>query len=636
MAKKNKKPLVPGIVPLAKLPGPTSFSSLWSIKHALNTEKVGHTGTLDSFAEGLLVVLSGKLTHLVPHVTGFTKTYKAVVCFGRGTVTLDPTVPCTVFGRAVTKKEVEEVIPKFTGALLQKPPVYSALRVDGIRASDAVRDGSEVKLESREIFVYENKLIDFKEDDGSGVSYALLEIKCSKGTYIRAIARDMAKALGTVSYLCALRRTEVGPFSLNEAACASELKDFTIEYGIRNASYFESLKDSKPQKIEDTPEMYASIRSHLLRFTPEVAYSCGFSSDILKKEAERLYANGRPLLWKHFSRIQELEEKPKNEWRCETSFAVYYSDMQFAGMMNIVNSKPKYGFVVPHAKKEFKVYDWTDVLKGEFPLQWKNKGTSLTIGSFDGLHAGHDALFESTLSYAKEKSLVPGVVTFTRSCKTNDPLFKGQITTLSQKLDFLKNKGFSFVLVIDFSPEFSKMEGTSFVHFIREALGLSYLAEGEDFRCGYKGLLTMKELSLVAKDENFILQTVEDVVLDGKRVSSSRVRESVFNAEFLNVQKMLLRPFSFDCSGFEWQKEREDKDGVWLVSNRLSAQVLPKEGIYNVVAILSGDEAFEDSVELKEVSCNTLHTLFSVEKDFIKILLATEGMAKRVQAINFL
>ena len=80
-----------GIMLYAKSSGLTSFSSLWSIKHALCTEKVGHTGTLDSFADGLLVVLSGNLTHLVPHVTGFTKTYEAIVCLGKETDTLDPT-----------------------------------------------------------------------------------------------------------------------------------------------------------------------------------------------------------------------------------------------------------------------------------------------------------------------------------------------------------------------------------------------------------------------------------------------------------------------------------------------------------------------------------------------------------------
>ncbi|WP_308687177.1 tRNA pseudouridine(55) synthase TruB, partial [uncultured Treponema sp.] len=204
---KNK---VSGVMLYAKTPGITSFSSLWSIKHALKTEKVGHTGTLDSFAEGLLVVLSGNLTHLVPHITSFTKTYQAVVCFGKETDTLDPTGDVIKTGAAASKEQIESALKKFTGAVLQVPPVYSALHVDGKRASDLVRGGNEIHLESRQVFVYKNELLDFKEpSENDSCSYALLEIVCSKGTYIRALARDIASSLGTCAHLCALRRTKV-------------------------------------------------------------------------------------------------------------------------------------------------------------------------------------------------------------------------------------------------------------------------------------------------------------------------------------------------------------------------------------------------------------------------------------------
>ncbi len=236
---RNPKSSISGIMPYTKTPGLTSFSSLWSIKHALNTEKVGHTGTLDSFAEGLLVVLTGSLTHLVPHITEFTKTYQAVVCFGKETDTLDPTGTVTKSSKAPDQESLKSIIPSFTGALLQVPPVYSAIHVDGKRASNAVRGGQEVKLESRQIFIYDLSLRDFREaNDEDPCSYALLEITCSKGTYIRALARDMAKALGACAYLCALRRTKVGPFNLEDAACYSTLKPFTIENGIANSAFF--------------------------------------------------------------------------------------------------------------------------------------------------------------------------------------------------------------------------------------------------------------------------------------------------------------------------------------------------------------------------------------------------------------
>ena len=138
---KSKATAPSGIMLYAKSSGLTSFSSLWSIKHALGTDKVGHTGTLDSFADGLLVVLSGSLTHIVPHITGFRKTYLAVVCFGSETDTLDPTGDVVGKKDPVTRQQLESVLPGFTGALLQTPPLYSAVHVDGVRSSDAVRSG---------------------------------------------------------------------------------------------------------------------------------------------------------------------------------------------------------------------------------------------------------------------------------------------------------------------------------------------------------------------------------------------------------------------------------------------------------------------------------------------------------------
>lgn len=116
------------------------------------------------------------------------------------------------------------MLPSFTGALLQTPPVYSAVHVGGKRASDMARTGKAVTMESRQVFVYSNTMLDYRAaSDSDPCSYALLEIVCSKGTYIRALARDIAQACGTCAHLSALRRTSVGPFKLEDAACVSML-----------------------------------------------------------------------------------------------------------------------------------------------------------------------------------------------------------------------------------------------------------------------------------------------------------------------------------------------------------------------------------------------------------------------------
>ena len=632
--KKLRKNNVSGVLLYAKTPGPTSFSSLWSIKHALGTDKVGHTGTLDSFAEGLLVVLAGHLTHLVPHVTGFTKTYQAVICFGTETDTLDPSGKIIKTGSLPDRESLEKILPKFTGALLQTPPVYSAVHVGGTRASDAIRRGEEVKLESRQIFVYENTLLDFRppQNEGEKSAYALLEIKCSKGTYIRALARDIAEALGTCAHLSALRRTQVGPFSLSDAACFEELEDFTIENGIKNEARFAELramsekKSAKEKNREprepDSDRKIADIQSHLLSFTPDLAYECGFRTDLLKPQFEKQYLNGRPLSPKFFSWISSPEKDVPQEYSAGKQIAVFYSDTRFAGIIVQEDFKLAYGFVVPRSAydADMRIFTWKQIEDGAFPLDWKKKGTAISVGSFDGVHAGHQKLLENLLA----SGFVPGAVIFSSPVRSSQPGFAGALDCLERKLEILSNKGLSFAVVIDFSPDFSKMEGETFVGILKSKLGLSFLAEGLDFKCGYCGRTDMEKLALLSEKIGFELCAVEDVEVEGQKVSSSSVRESVLKADFALVQKMLLRPFAYSCSGMDWVEEKSGASGTSFTARKISSQVLPPDGSYNVSAILASDSS--DSV---------FKTVCTVEGENLSLLLPDSGSASRLKDIVF-
>ncbi|WP_230974435.1 tRNA pseudouridine(55) synthase TruB [Treponema vincentii] len=142
------------IIPFAKPSGITSFTSLWQVKHALGTKKVGHTGTLDSFADGLLVLLSGRLTKLVPYITDFDKTYRVLFYFGKETDTLDPE------GTVIAEKPLPvyadfiAAIKQLTGTIEQVPPVYSAVKQAGERLSDRIRRGEAVTVPPRTVTVY--------------------------------------------------------------------------------------------------------------------------------------------------------------------------------------------------------------------------------------------------------------------------------------------------------------------------------------------------------------------------------------------------------------------------------------------------------------------------------------------------
>ena len=200
-----------GIILLDKPPGQTSFQSLGFLKRVLGTGRVGHAGTLDKFAEGLLVVLAGRMTRLCPFATSLDKEYLAVFQFGRGTDTLDPEGTITAEGPVPAREEIEHALAAFRGAISQVPPEYSAIHVDGKRASEAARSGQEVRLKPRQVVVHRLDLQDYHPPEAS------FRIVCSKGTYVRSLARDIAAAIGTCAHVRQLRRIRIGGFVVEDA-----------------------------------------------------------------------------------------------------------------------------------------------------------------------------------------------------------------------------------------------------------------------------------------------------------------------------------------------------------------------------------------------------------------------------------
>jgi len=198
-----------GLVLLDKEPGRTSFQALYPVKR-LYGNSVGHTGTLDQFAEGLLVVLVGKFTKFNPLFTAFDKVYEADFTFGVETSTLDPEGEPILTG-PVPVESPGPLSSRWTGDLLQIPPQYSAIHVAGKRASDRVRDGETVEMAPRAITVYSLEVLKWSSP------ILTVRIHCSKGTYVRSIARDWGRAVGCGAHVTRLRRLRVGPFGLPEA-----------------------------------------------------------------------------------------------------------------------------------------------------------------------------------------------------------------------------------------------------------------------------------------------------------------------------------------------------------------------------------------------------------------------------------
>jgi tRNA pseudouridine55 synthase len=218
-APKKQRADVHGWIALDKPLGMTSTHAVAVVRRLLNAKKAGHAGTLDPLASGLLPLAFGEATKTVPYVVDGEKAYRFTVTFGIETDTDDSE------GRIVsqsearpTEQQILAALPKFTGAITQVPPRYSAIKIDGERAYDLARGGEAVELQPRIVEIHTLTLRSF---DGQS---AVLEAECGKGTYVRAIARDLGRMLGCFGYVTALRRTRVGPFTEADAVTLPSLE----------------------------------------------------------------------------------------------------------------------------------------------------------------------------------------------------------------------------------------------------------------------------------------------------------------------------------------------------------------------------------------------------------------------------
>ena len=216
----------PGILLVDKPAGITSHDAVARTRKAFGTRKVGHAGTLDPMATGLLVIGIEGATRLLTYIVGADKTYEATIRLGQTTVTDDADGEITTRAEeadwdAVTPEQIAEGVSALTGAISQVPSSVSAIKVDGRRAYDRVRAGEEVVLAARDVVVSRFDVI--AERAGSGVLDLDVVVDCSSGTYIRSLARDLGESLGVGGHLTALRRTRVGSFDVADAVGIDDL-----------------------------------------------------------------------------------------------------------------------------------------------------------------------------------------------------------------------------------------------------------------------------------------------------------------------------------------------------------------------------------------------------------------------------
>jgi len=252
MARRKKGNPVNGWLILDKPVGMTSTQAVGKIRWLFNARKAGHAGTLDPLATGILPIALGEATKTVSYAVDGAKSYRFTVRWGVETDTDDTEGEVTkTSGTRPDRATIEAILAQFTGQIMQQPPAFSAIKVDGNRAYDLARDGQPVELAARPITIDRLAITAQPDDD-----HTIFEADCGKGTYVRALARDMGRVLGCFGHVTALRRTLVAGFSEDDAVTLDEL----IEIGE------ESREDGSSIRITDDTYDGYSDRAELMDF----------------------------------------------------------------------------------------------------------------------------------------------------------------------------------------------------------------------------------------------------------------------------------------------------------------------------------------------------------------------------------
>ncbi len=221
MARRKKGLAVSGWINLDKPYDFGSTQAVGKVRWLFNAQKAGHAGTLDPLATGILPIALGEATKTVSFLVDADKTYRFTLEWGRATATFDREGETTATSEVrPTREAIEAALPDFIGEITQVPPNYSAVKVDGERAYDLARDGVEFELAGRIVRIDGLRILSIPDED-----HVELEMDCGKGTYVRAIARDLAEKLGTCAHVSLLRRTRVGPFREETAITLEKLED---------------------------------------------------------------------------------------------------------------------------------------------------------------------------------------------------------------------------------------------------------------------------------------------------------------------------------------------------------------------------------------------------------------------------
>jgi tRNA pseudouridine55 synthase len=294
MGRRRKGDAVSGWLNLDKPRGPGSTWAVGRVRRAFNAQKAGHAGTLDPLASGVLPIALGEATKTVSFLMDADKAYRFTVRWGVETASFDEEGAVTATGTdRPTPTAIRDALGQFIGEIDQEPPAFSAVKVGGERAYDLAREGRAVPLQARKVVIHDARLVETPD-----VDHATFEIECGKGTYVRALVRDLALSLGVRAHVSELRRTRVGPFSEATAIALESLESLC-----HRGAPLEALLPVETA-LDDIPEL-AVTTEDAFRLTQ------GRSIVLLPRQVETLMAQvsaSRTVSARHGARIVALCE----------------------------------------------------------------------------------------------------------------------------------------------------------------------------------------------------------------------------------------------------------------------------------------------------------------------------------------
>lgn len=579
-----------GVLAIDKPSGITSHDVVNRVRALTGEKRVGHAGTLDPLACGLLLVCVGPATRLAPYLTGHDKCYEARIVFGAATDTDDceGRVVTSYTGRepgeglaSLSTLDPVQVLDALPGTFQQLPPAYSAIKKNGVTAYKAAREGRAIELDPREVTVYEATLLgtgvvhcDLAWDEQrfcAELPYWDVHLRVSKGTYIRSIARDLGQQLGCGAHLGALRRTAVGALGA-ENACTLE------ELGARHDAD-EALPWADPVKLLglDGGVRFVSERG-------AEAVACGRALDNPKTCHADAHAAPRQWAVVHGERLLAVYGQDGARLKPLTVIP--------GGVAGVRNSGHLGADASPVPSENVRV-DWNPLEGFGQPL-----GTRvLAFGVFDGLHAGHRSLLNAARADADAKGVPFSIVTF-----ANDPdavlgAEPGRFKLMSDdtRLRLLgslvrKAKLPGEVLVIHTTRETLGMQPDAFLRVLGEVCTPAALHVGCGFRFGAKAAGTVDDLRLWCEQHNAVCTAHALLECEGAPVSATRIRGVLAAGHIAEARRLGLLCYRVDGVvehgrgegtgfGFATANVQPDDDGV----------MLPGEGVYAGCAAVGGE-----------------------------------------------